>query len=276
MFGYVRYSKLDLTYREHNRYKAYYCGFCRQIKQNFGEITRLTVNYDLVFLAILLSGIYGATDNSEELLCFLKPLKKKKIIRNAYIDYASFINVLLVYYKCMDDYADNNSLIARLGAVVLYKNFAKARAKYPDKEKILREGLQKIQQLESSEKACLDDLSEIFGSIFGELYVYSNHDENAAILRRIGYLIGKFIYILDCYDDLPQDIKKKRFNPLIGIDPLMVFDKIEQEVYNISNELEKIISDSDIKHSGGLISNIVKLGLRNKARSVLQKRRCSY
>jgi len=276
MFGYVRYSKPDLTYREHSRYKAYYCGFCRQIKQNFGEITRLTLNYDVVFLAILLSGVYGAPDDVADVMCILNPLKKKKIIRNSYIDYASFMNVLLVYYKCMDDYADNKSVVARLGAAVLYKNFVKAKARYPDKEKVLREGLQKIQYSEDAEDASLEELGELFGAIFGELYVYCNEDENAAALRKIGHLIGKFVYILDCYDDLPQDISKNRFNPLNGVDHLIIADKIEKAINEILAELEQTISGLEMKHSGGLINNIVKLGLRNKAKSVLQKRRTQY
>ena len=30
----------------------------------------------------------------------------------------------------------------------------------------------------------------------------------------MGFFLGKFIYIMDAYEDLPEDLKKGRYNPL--------------------------------------------------------------
>lgn len=33
MFGYVKINKMDLTFREYDYYKAYYCGLCKYLKE---------------------------------------------------------------------------------------------------------------------------------------------------------------------------------------------------------------------------------------------------
>ena len=54
MFGYIRINKMDLTFREYDYYKGYYCGLCKYLKENHGEISRLSLNYDITFLIVIL------------------------------------------------------------------------------------------------------------------------------------------------------------------------------------------------------------------------------
>ncbi|MDU3827437.1 MAG: DUF5685 family protein, partial [Peptostreptococcus sp.] len=58
MFGYVRINKQDLTFREYEHYKAYYCGLCKYLKRNHTEISRLSINYDITFLILILTSLY--------------------------------------------------------------------------------------------------------------------------------------------------------------------------------------------------------------------------
>ena len=43
MFGYVRINKMDLTFREFDYYKGYYCGLCKYLKETHGEVSRLSL-----------------------------------------------------------------------------------------------------------------------------------------------------------------------------------------------------------------------------------------
>ena len=271
MFGYIRYSKLDLTFRDFIKYKAYYCGVCKLIRKNFGQLNRLALNYDIVFIAILLSGVYGGSDDYAYENCILSPLRKKKIIYNEYIEYCSNINVLLFYYKLLDDYKDDKSVSALLCSKVFYKSYLKVKNMYPYKEKVFKEGLEKIQKLECGENTSLDELSDVFGQIFGEIFVYNDECKYSESLRKIGYYTGKLIYILDSYDDLEDDIKKNRFNLLIAYDNSSIHNEIEERVNYILNEIEQLTMEVEIKHSSGIIHNIVKLGLRNRAKTILKK-----
>lgn len=40
-------------------------------------------------------------------------------------------------------------------------------------------------------------------------------DEWSAYLRQLGFYLGKFIYLMDAYDDLEKDKKHGNYNPLI-------------------------------------------------------------
>ena len=55
MFGYVHISPDKLTEEESARYRACYCGLCHTLGRRYGLAARMILNYDLVFLAMLLS-----------------------------------------------------------------------------------------------------------------------------------------------------------------------------------------------------------------------------
>lgn len=56
MFGYVHISPDKLSEEEKERYQACYCGLCHTLGRRYGTFARMILNYDLVFLAVLLSG----------------------------------------------------------------------------------------------------------------------------------------------------------------------------------------------------------------------------
>ena len=52
MFGYIVANKPELKIREFEVYQGYYCGLCKSIKKRYGNLKRLTLNYDLTFVAL--------------------------------------------------------------------------------------------------------------------------------------------------------------------------------------------------------------------------------
>ena len=54
----------------------------------------------------------------------------------------------------------------------------------------------------------------LFGRILGEIFVQDDEDFFASELRLIGCGLGRFIYILDAYNDRVKDQKKGLYNPL--------------------------------------------------------------
>ena len=57
MFGYLIASATSLTEAERSRYNACYCGLCRTLKERHGQLSRLTLNYDMSFLILLLQAL---------------------------------------------------------------------------------------------------------------------------------------------------------------------------------------------------------------------------
>ena len=55
MFGYVIANPDALTPEQLARYKGAYCGLCRTLGSRYGKSAQLILNYDFVFLALLLA-----------------------------------------------------------------------------------------------------------------------------------------------------------------------------------------------------------------------------
>ncbi|HCC07894.1 MAG TPA: hypothetical protein DEP72_07035 [Clostridiales bacterium] len=272
MFGYIRYSKGDLTFREFHIYRSYYCGVCKMIKKNFGEINRLTLNYDIVFLAILLSSIYTKENEFSYESCILSPFNKKRVVLNECVEYCTYINMLLVYHKLLDDHLDDNSLKALAVSKLINKKYLKAKSKYNDKAENLKVGLEKLHKLEQAGNETLENMSHNFGETFGELFVYKDDDKYAETLRKLGYNLGKYIYILDSYEDFPEDSKRKRYNPLANYEHSDILPKTESIINSLINELGIISKELELNHMQGLVDNVIIFGLRNKANIILKRK----
>ena len=57
MFGYVNIYKDELKVKDYNKYRSFYCGLCKTLGREFSLKTRLTLNYDFAFLALILSSL---------------------------------------------------------------------------------------------------------------------------------------------------------------------------------------------------------------------------
>ena len=272
MFGYVRINKMDLTFREFDYYKGYYCGLCKYLKENHGEVSRLSLNYDITFLIVILTALYKLDSDITYERCIANPLKKKMRIVNEITEYAASMNILLSYYKLEDNLYDDNGIKDKL-AYTLYKGkLKKAYEKYPQKAEYIKQQLGNLRELEKQESKSIDKVSNTFGNLMGEIFVYKK-DEYEQNLRNIGFNLGKYIYILDAYEDLEEDSKKGRYNPFIDY-----IDKKEE----LKNKVDRLISMSlgmatknieqlNLEFNKSIIDNIIYSGVYLRYKSILEK-----
>ncbi|QYE97821.1 DUF5685 family protein [Paraclostridium sordellii] len=272
MFGYVRINKMDLTFREFDTYKGYYCGLCKYLKENHGEISRLSLNYDITFLILLLTSVYRPKSTLTKEVCIANPIKKKNRIVNEVTEYAASMNVLLTYYKLEDNLHDDKG-VKDIMAYNLYKGkLKKAYEKYPKKADYIKSQLEELQKLESENSTNIDKVSNTFGNLMGEIFAYKEDDFEEK-LRSIGFNIGKYIYILDAYEDLDKDIKKGRYNPFIEyIDKKEELIKKVDKLISISlGYLSQSIDELHIKTNVGIIDNIIYSGVYLRYKNILNK-----
>ena len=272
MFGYVRINKMDLTFREYENYKGYYCGLCRYLKKNHGEISRLGLNYDITFLIILLTSLYKPNTKIIEETCIVSPFKKKKKIINEITEYAASMNIILCHHKLEDNLLDDKG-IKDILAYNIYKGRLKlAYEKYSEKSEIIKEQMKLLNKLEKEESSNIDMVSNTFGEIMGEIFSYKE-DQYKDDLRRIGFNIGKYIYILDAYEDLEEDYKKGRYNP---------FSEHINKREDLKIRVDKLISISlgllassidklNLQINRGIIENIVYSGVYLRYKNILNK-----
>jgi len=236
MFGYITVYKPDLKFREFDTYQSYYCGLCQCLKKRYGFIGQLTLSYDITFAALLLSSLYEPKTSSKYCRCIAHPLEKHLMVSNEVLEYLADMNVLLTIYKCEDDWNDEKKLIKKAFGNILNQKSAKRREEYCHKEDFIRDRLKKMSEAEAEGCKDIFKISGLFGEIMSEILAYKE-DEWAESLRQIGYHLGRFIYVLDAYDDLEKDIRKKNYNPFI--------QQMSDETFNddVQMMLTMIISD---------------------------------
>ena len=262
MFGYVRINKMDLTFREYEHYKAYYCGLCKYLKRNHTELSRMTINYDITFLIVLLSSIYQPSAQVFHEKCIVDPVKKKKHIINEITEYAASMNILLAYYKLEDDVNDEGDIKSRLVRRAYRKSFKTAYDKYPQKADFIKACLGELRSLEEDQSTSIDQTSNCFARLLEEIFDYED-DEYRDRLRKVGFNIGKYIYIMDAYEDLDEDLEKGRYNPFTDYkdDREALKLRVDKLIGMTLSRLEEAILDLDIKVNKSIIDNIIYSGV---------------
>ena len=199
MFGYVTPLKPELKIREYEMFRGYYCGVCMHIKDTFGNLPRLTLNYDMAFLGLLLDALHNETPKIDFKRCMAHPLKKKPmIIDNKALEYTAAMNVSLVYYKLIDDVNDDKSIKSKLESTALSPYTRKFNRNVTKVNDIIEENLNLLSNLEENKNfESIDEISHPFSLIVAkilELYPenFEGDCENIRYaLYDLGYALGK-------------------------------------------------------------------------------------
>ena len=216
MFGYVLVNKPELKIKEFDTYKSYYCGLCHKLKERHGNLGRMTLNFDMTFLVMLLADLFEAKDQEKCSRCLVHPVKKHCSKTNEITEYCADMCILLTYFKCLDDWNDEKKITKKLLASRLKGKCRKVQSEYPNKVKFVEEKLKELAQIESAQLTGVDDAARTFGELMAEIFIYKDgHWKND--LYNVGFYLGKFIYLLDAYEDIEKDIKEGSYNPFKDI-----------------------------------------------------------
>lgn len=185
MFGYITIQKPELKIREFTRYQGYYCGLCRSLRLRYGLKGSLALNYDMVFLAALLTGLYEGKEQAAMRRCVLHPYGKHLSLSSKYVDYAADMTILLAYHNLMDDWLDEKKLKSLLAAGLLKGDCRRLKDCYPRQWRSVTAYLEKLHAYEQSGGESLDAAAGFTGDMLGELFVYQE-DCWAGAMRRFG------------------------------------------------------------------------------------------
>lgn len=185
MLGYVTIEKSELKVREFEVYQGYYCGICKSIGRRCGQIPRLCLSYDAVFLALLLAGLDEADDVLEREHCIIHPIQKKPVIYgNKGVDYAADVMVILAYHKFLDDWNDEKSLSSLTGTSALHCSYRKLKRRYPSLCEEVETGLKKLSALEKDKSGSLDLTGGAFADIMEALFTgFFRRDRRVAFAK---------------------------------------------------------------------------------------------
>ena len=216
MFGYVRPPLQDLSQEEADRFRRMYCGLCHTLGKRYGAATRLILNYDFTYLAILLSEREEGETGSKR--CVAHPVHPRAFLEeNAAMELAADESVILAYWQLRDGVADHDwlhGLKYRGLSAVLEPAYRKAAALRPAFDETVRRQLSLLAELETENCASIDRAADAFAVLLGSAAKEVEDPVRQRVLEQILYHLGRWVYLMDAADDLKQDAEEKRYNPV--------------------------------------------------------------
>ena len=270
MFGYVTICRETLSEADFDTFRAYYCGLCREIGKRCSQSARLGLSYDITFLAITLSSL---TDDGAETThrCAVKGFKKHTCVENdKAVAYAADMGVLLTYLKLLDDWNDERSVKARLEMALFRRAVKKAKKRYPLIYEDIKSRLDDLSALEKAKCGSVDETADCFAKILETLFTpeFITDEAQRRALAWLGYNIGRWIYIIDAYNDIEKDKKQNNYNPFLcreSIDRTEVEESLTFTLENAASAYNLL----KIKRNGAIMDNIMFDALKMKQKAIL-------
>lgn len=286
LFGYIKPFTPELKMKEHEAFRGVYCGLCHQLGQSFGVLARLTLNYDFVFLAML---YYATQEEQPEICkgrCSVNPFQKVPVCQSdGGMIYTADIAALMIYYKVLDNVEDDTG-VKRIGwkmtERLLQNKWKQAAERQPKANEIIKEMMKEQWQVEEKNLASIDASCEptakALSRLMGELGKDTKEQQQ---LERLGYLVGRYIYLCDAVEDVEKDLKTRNYNPLIRcyLPEHPSKEEIEQareegksSIFMTIGELGALSQNLPFAYFAPIIHNIIQYGMRSSVQELLKRK----
>ncbi len=289
MFGYVKPDKPELKIKDYETYKAIYCSLCRTLGKEYGLLARFLLTYDAAFYALLKKSVLQTKpDCAYKGVCRFNPLKKCNYIdTDSYLKDAAALTVIMFYYKVLDNINDGKPL-KRLASRLVYPyikiKFNKAVKKYSKYNDIIKVSTDEQTRIESEKTDSIDIAAHPTAVSLQKIFSDGIENETQKrIVERIGYCLGRWVYLMDAFDDLENDIKAGAYNPfalkykldksfLTG-DNKAIEDDIIKSIRLTANETGLALELLDKNCYKPLIENIIFDGMEAELLKIINKKR---
>ena len=285
MFGYVRVFLPVLKVKENELYNGIYCSLCKRLGKRYGWMSRMTLSYDFTFLAVLKAALADESCQFEKCRCPAHPFKKKTCCRNNdSVSFAADAAVITVYYKCLDSIRDDgwwSSLPSRLLLPFARRAKKRAAVKHPELDAVLAREMQKQAELERDAVCSIDAAAEPTATMLSAILMTGEADDKQRrILERLGYCLGRWVYLIDAIDDLEDDLKRGNYNPYVLTRHLSADDMAdiqatrEYALLTLNACLAECAAAYDllsVKRFDGILRNVLSCGMAAQQHKVIHR-----
>ncbi len=289
MFGYVKPDKPELKIKDFETYKAIYCSLCKTLGKEYGLFARFLLTYDATFYAIFRKTVFqSAPDCAHKGVCRFNPLKKCNYIEtDGYLKAAAALTVIMFYYKVLDNLHDGKfpkKLLSRLVYPYIKIKFNKAVKKYSNYDAIIKSSIEEQARVENERTDSIDMAAH--PTALSLQKIFSDGIENETqrrVAERVGYCLGRWVYLTDAFDDLEDDLKTGSYNPFTQkykLDKSYLTNKnsdIENDIIKsirlTANETGLALELLDKNCYKPLIENIIFDGMESELMKIINKKR---
>jgi hypothetical protein len=239
----------------------------------------MTLSYDFAFMAMLFMSLDGnACPSFEKCSCIAHHFRKQcRCTKNEALSLAAKAAMILTYYKVKDDLSDKGFL-NKAKALLLLPFASSARKKAltlgGESEKIdlaARIMIEEQKAVEERKSSLSDEAAEPTAKFLSEIMLLGGKEKDKKVLRRFGYLLGRYIYLCDALDDLEDDVKKGNYNPFIYGGESAVSEAksvLFMTTAELSDDLELLTLDKYKE----IVENTVCLGLVAEVRRIIGRK----
>ncbi|MBR5540034.1 MAG: hypothetical protein IKU56_01480 [Clostridia bacterium] len=287
MFGYVKVYQPELKMGEFEQYRGIYCSLCKALGKRYGFTAQMTLSYDMTFLAVLHMALAEECSGFHKGRCPYNPLKKRTCCKeNTALDICADAAMLLVYHKTMDSITDDRffkRMVARLVLPIMRRNRRRAAERLPELDGEIEREMIRQQEIERAKNASVDMAADPTAQMLSALCVAAvTNEKQKRVLSRLGYCLGRWVYLMDAVDDLENDLKNESYNPIALSQGIDTVDKVSIKVARESALL--ILNASlaecraayellDIRRFDGILRNVWEWGIPVMQKQVLSGER---
>jgi len=293
MFGYVQPVRMELKIREWLEFKKFYCGVCVATRKH-SSVASFFLSYDSVFFAILLAALNSGRGELKEKrhFCWLT-MKPVWIFAGKSVENSSSVFTLLLKYKLLDDAVDRKSLFWKFLSGLIS---SKGLETWKQMKMTVVRYLKMLRQVELRNSSNLEEAATVFGGLTATIFKSFASDENQSLaMEHLGRYLGMWIYLLDAYNDLDEDLKRGSYNPILEFYKSRFLHKLKnsrkivsedvkqrmlnivrEKLYNYLDEVWKAYDLLVLKDFKSILDNIIYFGLQERTELVLsgKKRVC--
>ena len=282
MFGYIRTDTPYLYIKDDTLYRAMYCGVCKGIGKVCGQAARMGLTYDVTFFSVLLHNISGIDVKIEKQHCLTHCIKARQM---AEVDELTCqlgaLNTVLAYYKYTDDVEDGDG--GRGKRLWFKKGFQRAKTKYPEIERIVREYMQAQSEVEKTKTDSVDRAADATAVMLANFSDYALGEKATTHTRNLFYAIGKWIYLIDALDDYDKDKKKGAYNPFAlaynaetreDLTKGKTGEEVRFVFHAVFFDIRENLSQIQFRFNRDLSDNILLRGLPATTKRVLEGKGC--
>jgi hypothetical protein len=207
---------------------------------------------------------------------------------NDTLAYCAAASAVLTSEKVRDDGSDGKAGKRLLAALVspAVRGMVKRSGVGDDLINGVAEPLNELYYLEKQRCDSLDRMAELFGDALAKVFSYGLCDTESRIATEIGKYTGRFIYVLDAADDIADDTRHGRYNPIAAVwgeealksgekGKLSLSDSVSAQLYTATlmdlSELSAAAALIDYRGRDELravTENIIYLGMPRRAAEV--------
>ncbi len=254
MFRYIKPYKPHLNSQEYDKYKKLCAGFISYTRNEYGANCRKLLKNNYNFLAVLQSALNDVSDFSDA----------------GNYDVASACSVMIFYHTLSKNPVHlnaGNEKFCSIKKMLVTKPYKKACSNYPE----LAEQINEIFSSTILKLLLLDKSSEPMAKLTSVVAsALTNDNKMKPNLKRFGYLLGRYLYILNAYKLVDKHFRTSSANPLIvgnsavnDLDIDAINKKVNDSINFTLGSLSDIYVELEIHKLKPVLDNIINISLKN-------------